>query len=196
MSGTALKISGDGGGTQSLRFPTLPGRQPPNGVDVDTQSEDYKAGYAAAASDLAGQVGDLHKSHETFSNAIADMLADVDARYRQDYLALVKRVFTAVAPMLARHASLIEILKLVEEHSTRGQGGLALHVHPELVAYLSEDQQRTLQENPSINLKTDPSCAPTSIDVRWAKGGLAHDPDALIAEIMNILGPEDPADEE
>lgn len=172
---------------KGVRIPSLPGRQKvPGGVDV--HSDAYKAGYNAAAADYQAQLNKQEAWHEDFARRMGEMLADMDARYRAECLALVARLFSAAAPTLARQSSLVDIMRLVEERVIAGKTELSLRVHPDLVAHLPEEDSRILHDHPLVTLETDPGCAPSAIDARWAKGGLFHDPDKFIADILAALG--------
>jgi hypothetical protein len=188
MTAGALNIAADDGQpSKTVRIPSLPGRQK-GAATVDIHCEAYKTGFGAAATEFLAQLKEQESWHDDFARRMGDMLADMDARYRRECLALIERLFAAAAPTLARQSSLIDVMKLVEERVVGGKSELSLRVHPDLIAHLPEQDRRTLSEHPLITLEADKSCAASAIDARWAKGGLFHDPDKLIADILNALG--------
>lgn len=187
MTGHALNLADDAQAQKTVRIPSLPGRQKtPGGVDIHCDA--YKAGYDAAAEVYQAQLKEQEAWHEDFARRMGAMLAEMDARYRRECLTLVARLFSAAAPTLARQSSLIDIMKLVEERVIGGKTELSLRVHPDLVAHLPEEDRRVLSDHPLVTLETDAACAPSMIDARWAKGGLFHDPDKFIADILSALG--------
>ena len=194
MTGSALAKS-EGSARQTVRFPVLPGRTPASN-GADTTCESYRAGHRDASIEYAEEKAKLQQSHEAFVDSVGVMLSEMEARYREESLSLIARLFAAVAPAMARASSLSEIMSLVEERITRSGDELKLRVHPDLVSHLSEKCRKTLNENPRISLETDESCSPSAIDARWAKGGFVSDPEALIKEILNTLGDETPGEEE
>ncbi len=188
MAATQLhSSSAHGNGRQGLRIPMLPGKTP-MAAKVDGTCESYKAGFRDASIECAQEKAALQRAHEAFVASIGATLNETEARYREESLALVRRLFAAVAPSLAREASLNEISALLRERTAHSGDELSLRAHPDLIAHLPDTEQKTLSENPKIVLMSDPSCSPSAIDARWSKGGLAHDPDALIEEILNVLG--------
>ena len=188
MTGQALNIAEDGAQeTKTVRIPALPGRQK-NSSGVDPNCDSYKAGYEAAAAEYLAQLKEQQTWHEDFTSRVGEMLADMDARYRGECLSLLERLFATAAPTLARQSSLADIMKLVEERVVGGKTELSLRTHPDLLTHLPEQDRRVLSEHPLITLETDESCAPSAIDAKWAKGGLFHDPDKLIADILSALG--------
>lgn len=185
MTGKALNIAS--GTPKALRVPVLPGRGDSGEPAIDESGDAYKAGVAAAAAEFAGREARLNAAHEEFVRHAGDMLAEMDARYRREALGLVERLFAAVAPTLAQKSSLIDAMQIVEERVLRGHNPLTLRVHPALVAHLPAAEERRLSATPEITLKADEACAPAMIDAQWAKGGLFHDPDGLIADILRVL---------
>lgn len=188
MTNSALNIAKQNGGArQTVRFPVLPGRAPAASA-FDTTCEAYKAGHRDASIQYAEEKAKLERSHNAFVDSVGEMLSEMEARYREEALSLVGRLFAAVAPSLARKDALSEIVSLVQERITRSDDELKLHVHPDLIAHLADKDRKTLNENPSIVLELDETCSPSSIDARWSKGGFISDPDRLIREILNTLG--------
>ncbi len=194
MTGSALATS-EGSARQNVRFPVLPGRTPVS-HGTDTTCESYRTGHRDASIEYAEEKAKLQKSHDAFVDSVGVMLNEMEARYRDESLSLIARLFSAVAPAMARASSLSEIMSLVEERITRSGDELKLRVHPDLVSHLPGKAQKTLSENPRINLETDEACSPSAIDAKWAKGGFVSDPDALIEEILKTLGSEAPGAEE
>ncbi|WDI31534.1 hypothetical protein PUV54_16405 [Hyphococcus flavus] len=195
MTGSSLATSDKGQGA-TVRFPVLPGRTPV-AQGADTTCEAYKAGHRDASIAYAEEKAALERSHQAFVDSVGVMLSDMEARYRDEALALIARLFTAVAPAMARGSALSEIMSLVSDRARHSDDELKLRVHPDLVSHLSETDQKKLSDNPQIILETDPSCAPSSIDARWSKGGFCHDPDALIKEILTALdAPSVPQEEQ
>lgn len=189
MAGGALQKSDSGAAAKAVRIPSLPGRQP-GAPQVDAGSDAYKAGQAAAAAELRGEMAEQEARHEEFVRSVGDMLAEMDARYRQESLSLVQRLFSTVAPALAVKSSLADIMQIVEERAMRDHSELSLRVHPSLIAHLSEADQKTLSETPLVTLKPDETCAPATVDAQWRKGGLYHDPDSLIEDVVKALSEE------
>lgn len=187
MTNSALDISkSDDSERRMVRFPVLPGRAP-TAHNIDTTCEAYKAGYRDASIQLAEEKAALESSHNAFVDSVGVMLAEMEANYRDEALNLIGRLFAAAAPSLARKDALSEIMTLVQERITRSDDELKLRVNPKLISHLSEDNKRILNENPSIVLQVDDSCAPSAIDARWSKGGFVSDPDALIKEILSTF---------
>jgi len=201
MTGSALEVSSSESRPRNgVRFPVLPGRTP-IAQGVDTACEAFRSGHTAASIEFAEEKAALQQSHEAFVDSVGVMLGEMEARYREESLSLISRLFAAVAPALARQSALSEIMSLVEERISRSGDELKLKVHPELISHLSVQSQKTLNENPRIILETDEACAPSSIDARWSRGGFINDPDALIKEILSTLGveasgPEEPSHEQ
>jgi hypothetical protein len=189
MSGTALSVSLDASAAKSVRIPSLPGRQP-GAPQVDVESSAYKAGHDAALAAMRADLAEQETRHEEFALSVGMMLTDIDARYRKECLSLIERLFTAIAPALAVRSSLADIMHIVEERALRGHSELTLRTHPSLVAHLCEADQRKLSETPLVTLKTDETCAPAMVDAEWRKGGLFHDPDGLIKDILQALSDE------
>lgn len=189
MGESALKDNECGGLAKAVRIPSLPGRQP-GAPQVDTDCDAYKAGYAAATSALQASATEQEARHESFVASIGEMYAEMEMRYRQETLSLVERLFGAVAPALAVKSSLADIKAIVEERAQRNHSELSLRVHPSLIAHLGEADQRILNETPLVTLKSDESCAPATVDAQWKKGGLYHDPDALIENVLAALRDE------
>ena len=189
MASSAVQVAGEDRATKSVRIPALPGRQFGE-PQVDVDSDAYKAGHAAAMTELRGEIAEQEARHEAFVSSIGDMMADMDVRYCQEALSLVGRLFAAAAPALAVKSSLADIMKLVEEHALRGHSEMTLRVHPSLIAHLSESKQKMLKDEPLVTLKPDENCAPALVDAQWKKGGLYHDPDGLIEDVLKVLREE------
>ncbi|MEZ5892625.1 MAG: hypothetical protein R3C58_05715 [Parvularculaceae bacterium] len=194
MTENALDLSNDDA-PKTVRVPVLPGRQN-GGAPVDTGGAAYQAGVAAAAAEFAGREAQIASAHEEFVREAGEMLAEMDARYRRECFSLIERLFSAIAPTLARNSSLIDIMEIVDQRVLRSHTALTMRAHPSLIAHLPEADQRRLSEAPEITLKSDETCAPAMIDVQWEKGGLFHDPDGLIADILRELGESGAAPEE
>lgn len=173
----------------------MPGRQAGD-PQVDTQSDAFKAGTNAAAAEFRAQAAEQEARHEAFVQSIGDMLSEMDMRYRRECLSLIERLFSAAAPTLAHKSSLADLMRIVEERVVKDNAELTLRVHPDLVEHLSDDHQRVLSKSPQITLKTDSGCAPSAIDARWEKGGLFHDPDAFIQDVLSALRDETAPQEE
>ncbi len=189
MAGGSLQLSEGDGAAKAVRIPSLPGRQP-GAPQVDTECDAYKAGYNAAKAELRGEMAAQEAHHETFVNSVGDMLAEMETRYRQEALSLIERLFAAVAPTLARKSSLSDIMHIVEERAQRDHSELSLRTHPSLIAHLSETEKKVLKETPLVTLKPDESCAPATVDAQWKKGGLYHDPDGLIEDVLKAFRDE------
>ncbi len=198
MTAGSVNLSDDkASASKSVRIPSLPGRQFGGApVMVDANCDAYKAGFEAGAHDLQAKLGEQETLHEALTTQMGEMLADMDARYRRDCLSLVERLFAAIAPTLARRSSLTDILQLVEDRVVRDHSELTLRVHPSLIAHLPEKENRVLTTAPEIALVADESCAPAMVDAKWKNGGLFHDPDGLIEEVLRALGAENPPHEE
>lgn len=197
MSASSPNYSqGASGAARSVQIPSLPGRQHSVASSVDINCEAYKVGYETASKEFMARLQEQEAWHEGFAKRIGDMLAEMDARYRRDCLSLVERLFTAAAPTLARRSSLADIMQLVEERVVRGRADLTLRIHPTLAAKLSEKDSLTLASSPEITLIKDESCAPAMVDAQWKDGGLFHDPDGLIEEVLRSLGEENAPHEE
>ncbi|MAW80999.1 MAG: hypothetical protein CMI63_12245 [Parvularcula sp.] len=197
MAGGAPQPNGNGAEAKAVRIPSLPGRQQfGREPQVDTECDAYKAGCAAASAELRGEMAQQEARHEEFVKSVGDMLAEMDARYRQEALSLIERLFSAVAPSLAVKSSRADIMQIVEQHAVHGHSELSLRAHPSLIAHLSEAEQKNLKETPLVTLKADESCAPATVDAQWSKGGLYHDPDGLIENVLKALREETGAAEE
>lgn len=190
MGGGSLKYSGAGPDARTVRIPSLPGRRLAEAPAVDVNSEGYKAGFDAAAKEFLAQLEEQERWHEELTEKMGAMLADMDARYRRECLDLVQRLFAAAAPTLARRSSLADIMQLVEERVVRDRSELTLRVHPTLVAHLPEGDSRVLASLPQITLVKDETCAPAMVDAQWKNGGLFHDPDGLIENVLRALEEE------
>ncbi|WP_375204298.1 hypothetical protein [Hyphococcus sp.] len=189
MAGGALQINEGDSAAKAVRIPSLPGRQP-GAPQVDTECDAYKTGYNAAMAELRGEMAEQKARHETFVNSIGDMIAEMETRYRQEALSLIERLFGAVAPTLAVKSSLADIMHIVEERAQRDHSELSLRTHPSLIAHLSEAEKKVLKETPLVTLKSDESCAPATVDAQWKKGGLYHDPDSFIEDVLKALHEE------
>ena len=179
----------------ALRFPVLPGRAPST-HGIDTTCDAYKAGFRDAAGEFAQERAVLEQSHEAFTREVGAAIEAMEARYREEALTLITRLFAAVAPALARQSALVELNALVGERVTHSDDELKLSVHPDLLSHLPEKTQRHIAESPKIVLEMDETCAASSIEARWSKGGFVSDPDALIKEILSTLGCEEHPQEE
>ena len=196
MTSASLELSSEkSASVRSVRFPALSSGAVV-GVGIDPDSDAYKAGFAAGSAELASQLAAVEARHQAFANGLDTMLAELDEKYRRECLSLIERLFVAAAPTLARRSALIDILQIVEERVIRGKSELTLHINPELVSHLSEGDYRQVSENPLVNLVVDKSCPPNSIDAKWAKGGLFHDPDGLIADLISALNENNEPQEE
>lgn len=189
MGESALQANESAGSAKAVRIPSLPGRQP-GAPQVDTDCDAYKAGYAAATAALQASMTEQEARHESFVASVGDMLAEMEMRYRQEALNLIERLFGAVAPTLAVKSSLADIMDIVEERAQRDHSELSLRAHPSLIAHLCETDQKTLKESPLVTLKSDESCTPATVDAQWKKGGLYHDPDTLIKNVLAALREE------
>ena len=194
MSG-ALSVPSQTVPSKAMRIPSLPGRAP-GAVQVDAECSAYKAGYNAAQAETRSQLAEQEARHEAFVHSAGDMLADLDARYRKESLALIERMFAAVAPALAVRSSIADIMHIVEERAMRDHSELTLRAHPSLIAHLTEKEQRKLSDTPLITLNTDEKCAPALVEAEWRKGGLFHDPDAMIENMLLALREETAPQEE
>ncbi len=181
---------------KSVRIPSLPGRRHGDGASVDVDSDGYKAGFDAASREFMAQLEEQEAWHEDFTKKTGDMLAEMDARYRSECLALIARLFAAAAPTLARRSSLADIMQLIEERVVQGKSDLILRAHPTLVAHLPDKESRILSSSPEVTLIRDETCAPATVDAKWKNGGLFHDPDGLIEEVLRALEGETAAQEE
>ena len=190
MAGGSLNFSEDAAGAKSVRIPSLPGRRHAEAPAIDVNSEGYKAGFDAASKEYCAQREEQERRHEDFAEKTGAMLAGMDARYRRECLELVQRLFAAAAPTLARRSSLADIMQLVEERVVRDRSELTLRVHPSLAAHLPEADSRVLASSPQITLVLDEACAPAMVDAQWKNGGLFHDPDGLIDNVLRALEEE------
>jgi hypothetical protein len=195
MSGGALSVPSDIAAAKAMRIPALPGRFP-GAPQVDVESGAYRAGHNAAQAETRARLAEQEARHEAFVQSVGDMLSEMDVRYRKESLSLIERMFAAVAPALAIRSSLADIMHIVEERAMRDHSELTLRAHPSLIAHLSEKEQRKLGETPLITLNTDEKCAPALVDAEWRKGGLFHDPDALIEKMLLALREETAPQEE
>ena len=195
MSNAAVSVPGENGAAKSVRLPAMLGRQA-TGPQVDSGSAAYQAGYAAAQADMRMSIAEQEARHEDFVQSVGAMLDEMDGRFRKEYLTLIERMFAAIAPALAVRSSIADILHIVEERAERGHSELSLRAHPSLLAHLSESDQRKLNESPLITLKSDEACAPAMVDAEWRKGGLFHDPDEMIEQILQALREETAPQEE
>ncbi|PQA87427.1 hypothetical protein [Hyphococcus luteus] len=190
MAASSFNFSEDAE-AKSVRIPSLPGRRHGgDGPSVDVNSEGYKAGFDAASREFLAQLEEQEAWHEDFAKKTGEMLAEMDARYRSECLTLITRLFAAAAPTLARRSSLADIMQLIEERVVQGKSDLVLRVHPTLAAHLPDKESRVLASAPEVTLIRDESCAPAMIDAKWKDGGLFHDPDGLIEEVMRALEEE------
>ncbi|WP_411815917.1 hypothetical protein [Hyphococcus sp. DH-69] len=176
--------------TRGVRFPSLTTEQP-TAADIDRASDAYKAGFAEGRASIAAESADLAKVQESFARNVEAAMENIDALYRDECLALVKRLFAAIAPTLAKKSTLLDIMALVEERVLGAHAEINLHVHPSMIEHLSDTQRKIFDDNPLMHLHTDENASPASIDAKWARGGLFHDPDSLIAEILGALGETD-----
>ncbi|GJL92841.1 hypothetical protein [Hyphococcus sp.] len=195
MSGGALSIPLDNAAAKAMRIPSLPGRLP-GAPQVDVESSAYRAGHDAAQAETRAQLAEQEARHEAFVQSVGGMLSEMDARYRKESLSLIERMFAAVAPALAIRSSLADIMHIVEERAMRDHSELTLRVHPSLIAHLSEKEQRKLGDTPLITLNADEKCAPAMVDAEWRKGGLFHDPDSLIEQLLLAMRNETAPQEE
>ncbi|WP_425409237.1 hypothetical protein [Hyphococcus sp.] len=190
MPNTSLQLSKkDEHGGRGVHYPVLPGRTPQT-HGVDTTCESYKAGYRDASIGMAEDKADRERRHEAFADSVGAMLAEIEERYRAEALSLIGRLFAAAAPRLARNNALEDVMAIAQERVMKSDDVLTLRVHPDLIAHLSEQNQKSLNEKQSIRLIVDETCAPASIDARWSKGGFVSNPETLIQEILNALGCE------
>lgn len=190
MAAGSLNFSEDAGAAKSVRIPSLPGRRHAEAPAVDVNSAGYRAGFDAASKEFLAQLAEQERWHEDFATKTGAMLAEMDARYRRECLDLVQRLFAAAAPTLARRSSLADIMQLVEERVVRDRSELTLRVHPTLIAHLPEADSRMLASTPQITLVKDETCAPATVDAQWKNGGLFHDPDGLIQNVLRALEEE------
>lgn len=189
MSGRSLQMTGTDSSAKSVRIPPLPGKQ--SGLShVDIDGDAYKAGVNAAAAEFRAEMAEQEARHEAFMQNVGDMLSEMDHRYRQECLSLIERLFAAVAPTLAKKSSMDDILRMIDERALRKNADLTLRVHPALIEHLPGDTQQILSQSPKITLKPDETCAPASIDARWDNGGMFHDPDNLIEDVLSVLKQE------
>lgn len=187
MAASSLNYSDAAPDAKTVRIPPLPGRRHAEAPAVDVNSEGYKAGFDAASKEFLAQLDEQERWHEDFAKKTGAMLAEMDARYRRECLELVQRLFAAAAPTLARRSSLADIMQLVEERVVRDRSEITLRVHPTLVAHLPEGDSRALASLPQITLVKDETCAPAMVDAQWKNGGLFHDPDGLIENVLRAL---------
>ena len=190
MAASSLNFSEDAIEPKSVRIPSLPGRRHAEAPAVDVNSEGYRAGFDAASKEFLAQLDEQERWHEELTKKMGVMLADMDARYRRECLELVQRLFVSAAPTLARRSSLADIMQLVEERVVRDRSEITLRVHPTLVAHLPEGDSRVLASLPQITLVKDETCAPAMVDAQWKNGGLFHDPDGLIENVLRALEEE------
>ncbi len=195
MSGGALSVSPDNASVKAMRIPALPGRAP-GAPQVDVECSAYKAGYSAAQAEVRSQLAEQEARHEAFVQSVGDMLTSIDDRYRAESLSLIERLFTAIAPSLAVKSSLADIAAILEERAMRDHSELTLRVHPTLIAHLGKADQQKLAASPLVTLNADENCAPAMVEAEWRKGGLYHDPDTLIEQILLALREETAPQEE
>lgn len=195
MSSGAISVPSENSAAKAMRIPALPGRMP-SAPQFDMESGAYRAGHDAAKAEMRAQLAEQEARHEVFVEKIGEALSEMDERYRKESLSLVERMFAAVAPTLAIRSSLADIMHIVEERAMRDHSELTLRAHPSLIAHLSEKEQRKLGDTPLITLNTDEKCAPALVDAEWRKGGLFHDPDALIEQVLLALREETAPQEE
>lgn len=195
MAEQSLHMTETEAAAKSVRIPSLPGKQP-GAAQVDVDSDSYQAGARATAAEFRTELAEQEARHEAFMQGVGEMLSEMDQRYRREYLSLVERLFAAVAPTLAKRSSLVDIMKIVEDRAVRENAGLTLRVHPALIDHLSKNGQRTLSQSPTVTLETDESCAPAAIFAQWDNGGLFHDPDEFINDVLAALKEETAPQEE
>jgi len=175
------------GTTRGVRFPSLTSENATTS-DVDRGSDSYKAGFSEGRATIAEEAAELAAAHETFARSIETVLQNIDTQYRDECIGLVRRLFAAVAPTLAKKSTMNDVMTLVEERVLGAHAEMNLHVHPSLIAHLTDAQRKVLDDNPLLHLHPDETASPASLDAKWARGGLFHDPDNLISEILSALG--------
>lgn len=189
----ALKIG------EALKIPTLTtnGGAPVIGANpIDKMSDNYQAGYAAGAAECAERL-EAETSHlATLGAGLKSALRDIDERCRNDCAALIERLFAALAPSIARQSVVAEITAIVQKNAVRNKQPLTIRIHPELANELALGDAEDVSDAAKISIETDAQLNSNAVDISWTSGGMFSDPDAVIADILRILGDNKKSNEE
>jgi len=157
------------------------------GVQANQNSRDYKTGFQdglvegeARDAALRSALFDAGANFETQLNAM-------DARYKEQFLALLQRLFKAIAPSLARQATLGDVTALVDAHLVRKQGRIVVRMHPESASLLLAAPSVAADDQSIVSIEKDQSMTANAFEANWADGGISHDVDALIATINQAI---------
>ncbi len=194
-----LKSTGAHKTGEALKIPTLTaiGAAPLIRANpIDKLSANYKAGYAEGAAECAERL-EAERAHlATIGAGLKNALRDIDERCRNDCAALIEQLFAALAPSIARLSTLAEINAIIQKNTVRKKQPVTIRIHPELADDLALGDAEDVSDAAKISIETDGQLNPNAVDISWTSGGMFYDPDAVITDILRILGEKENPNEE
>jgi len=123
---------------RSVQVPVFNASVNTQGARINQNSHDYKAGFQAGLVEGEGRDAALRSALFDAGANFETQLNAMDARYKEQFLALLQRLFTAIAPNLARQAVIEDVMALAETHLARNQNRIVVRMHPEIADLLLE----------------------------------------------------------
>ena len=159
---------------------------------VDPASDDYKAGHAAGVAECEGRITAAESQCDIISRQFQDALAEMDARYRDECLKFVSKLYLATAPGLARQSALSEIENTIASRVVEKKQKISVRLHPALEAAAP----KSASGNQQVSIIADDTMQEAAVEIRWESGGLVYEPDALIADIKKLIDKDETKTEE
>lgn len=184
---------------EALKIPTLSanGAAPLIGANpIDKMGENYQAGYAAGAAECAERLEAERSRLATIGSGLKNALRDIDERCRTDCAAMIEQLFSALAPSIARQSVFAEINAIIQKNAVRKKQPITIRIHPELVKDLALGDAEDVSDAAKISIETDGQLNLNAVDISWTNGGMFYDPDAVITDVLRILGDNESPNEE
>ncbi|MDO9713398.1 hypothetical protein [Paracraurococcus lichenis] len=146
-------------------------------------------GQAAAARDAAARARDgaaaAAAALEALLAARGEDRRALDAEMRA---ALAAALATLLPALAAREAGREAVALAAALLAERAPDEIALRAHPDTLAAMQAEGFPDTAQAARVSLRPDPALPPGTLETAWQGGGLRHDPAALAARVLEVLG--------
>ena len=166
-----------------LRLPAFDQRAGPGRRKKDEENDNssYQRGYEDGQA-AASTCGDNNEAQRGICmDELHASIMQIENTCRQEFLELLLRVVSEAAPALKRSSMMTALNDLLCKQVACQSVSIRLTMHPEKAQLF----QGAAVEN--IEIAYDPSLSPHAIKAEWNDGGLLHNADELISELIKLL---------
>jgi len=155
------------------------------------QSDQFKEGFEAGLIEASKSARNPETAIAAACQSLAQQAVEIDGFIRREATASIAKLFSAIAPDLARAGVLAQIETLVGDHTEgAGNGDLQIKLHSDLGARLGEMTIDGSRLSDAVSLTMDDSMPVNAFEARWSGGGAIENIGQLITKIQNCLAGE------